>query len=164
MDLVMPGIGLLFWMTLTFSILLFLLKKFAWKPIMESLKEREQDISSSLAMAKQTKAEMKQLQADNEKLLVMARQERDVILNEAKTTKDQIINEAKDRAQVEADRIVESARVNIENEKRAALTEIKTQVAELSIEIAEKVLKAELSNKTEQSKLVEKQLENLNFN
>ena len=131
---------------------------------MESLKEREQDISSSLAMAKQTKAEMKKLQSDNEKLLVVARQEREVILNEAKATKDQIINEAKDKAQLEADRIVESARVNIENEKRAALTEIKTQVAELSIDIAEKVLKAELSNKAEQSKLVEKQLENLNFN
>ncbi|RLD41941.1 MAG: F0F1 ATP synthase subunit B [Bacteroidetes bacterium] len=164
MDLVMPGIGLLFWMTLTFSILLLLLKKFAWKPIMESLKEREQDISSSLAMAKQTKNEMKQLQADNEKLLKQARVERDVILSEAKTTKDQIINEAKDRAQTEADRIVEAARVNIENEKRTALSEIKTQVAELSIDIAEKVLKAELSNKAEQSKLVEKQLENLNFN
>jgi len=164
MDLVMPGIGLIFWMTLVFSILLLLLKKFAWKPIMTSLKEREQDISSSLAMAKQTKAEMKQLQADNEKLLVQAREERDAILNEAKTTKDQIINEAKGKAQTEADRIVESARVDIENEKRAALTEIKTQVAELSIEIAEKVLKAELSNKAEQSKLVEKQLENLNFN
>ena len=107
----MPGIGLLFWMTLTFSILLLLLKKFAWKPIMESLKEREQDISSSLAMAKQTKSEMKQLQADNEKLLVQAREERDVILNEAKATKDQIISEAKDKAQTEADRIVESARV-----------------------------------------------------
>ncbi len=160
----MPGIGLLFWMTLTFSILLLLLKKFAWKPIMESLKEREQDISSSLAMAKQTKNEMKQLQADNEKLLKQARVERDVILSEAKTTKDQIINEAKDRAQTEADRIVEAARVNIENEKRTALSEIKTQVAELSIDIAEKVLKAELSNKAEQSKLVEKQLENLNFN
>lgn len=164
MDLVMPGIGLLFWMTLTFSILLLLLKKFAWKPIMDSLKEREQDISSSLAMAKQTKNEMKQLQADNEKLLKQAREERDVILSEAKTTKDQIINEAKDRAQTEADRIVEAARVNIENEKRTALSEIKTQVAELSIDIAEKVLKAELSNKAEQSKLVEKQLENLNFN
>jgi len=160
----MPGVGLIFWMTLVFSLLLILLKKFAWKPIMDSLREREQDISSSLAMAKQTKAEMKQLQADNEKLLQLAREERDVILNEAKTTKDQIISEAKDKAQAEADRIVESARVNIENEKRAALTEIKTQVAELSIEIAEKVLKAELSNKAEQSKLVEKQLENLNFN
>ncbi len=160
----MPGVGLVFWMTLVFSLLLILLKKFAWKPIMDSLKEREQDISSSLAMAKQTKNEMKQLQADNEKLLKQAREERDVILSEAKTTKDQIINEAKDRAQTEADRIVEAARVNIENEKRTALSEIKTQVAELSIDIAEKVLKAELSNKAEQSKLVEKQLENLNFN
>ena len=160
----MPGIGLVFWMTLVFSLLLILLKKFAWKPIMDSLKEREQDISSSLAMAKQTKAEMKQLQADNEKLLVVARQERDAILSDAKATKDQIINEAKDKAQSEADRIVEAARVNIENEKRTALTEIKTQVAELSIDIAEKVLKAELSNKAEQNKLVEKQLANLNFN
>jgi len=160
----MPGIGLIFWMTLVFSLLLILLKKFAWKPIMESLKQREQDISSSLAMAKQTKADMKQLQADNEKLLKLAREERDVILNEAKATQTQIINEAKDKAQTEADRIVVVARVNIENEKRAALTEIKTQVAELSIDIAEKVLQAELSNKTEQSKLVEKQLENLNFN
>jgi len=164
MDLVMPGVGLIFWMTLVFSILLFLLKKFAWKPIMESLKEREQDISSSLAMAKQTKAEMKQLQADNEKLLVEARLERDAILIEAKATKDKIVNEAKDKAQSEADRIVESARVNIENEKRVALAEIKTQVAELAVDIAEKVLKAELSNKEKQSELVEKQLENLNFN
>ncbi|MCK5847015.1 MAG: F0F1 ATP synthase subunit B [Bacteroidales bacterium] len=164
MELIMPGIGLVFWMTLVFSLLLILLKKFAWKPIMDSLKEREQDISSSLAMAKQTKAEMKQLQADNEKLLVVARQERDAILSDAKATKDQIINEAKDKAQSEADRIVEAARVNIENEKRTALTEIKTQVAELSIDIAEKVLKAELSNKAEQNKLVEKQLANLNFN
>ena len=164
MDLVMPGVGLIFWMTLVFSILLFLLKKFAWKPIMESLKEREQDISSSLAMAKQTKAEMKQLQADNEKLLVEARLERDAILIDAKATKDQIVNEAKDKAQSEADRIVESARVNIENEKRVALAEIKTQVAELAVDIAEKVLKAELSNKEKQSELVEKQLENLNFN
>ena len=164
MELIMPGIGLIFWMTLVFSLLLILLKKFAWKPIMESLKQREQDISSSLAMAKQTKADMKQLQADNEKLLKLAREERDVILNEAKATQTQIINEAKDKAQTEADRIVEVARVNIENEKRAALTEIKTQVAELSIDIAEKVLQAELSNKAEQSKLVEKQLENLNFN
>ncbi len=160
----MPGVGLIFWMTLVFSILLFLLKKFAWKPIMESLKEREQDISSSLAMAKQTKAEMKQLQADNEKLLVEARLERDAILIEAKATKDKIVNEAKDKAQSEADRIVESARVNIENEKRVALAEIKTQVAELAVDIAEKVLKAELSNKEKQSELVEKQLENLNFN
>ena len=113
MDLVMPGIGLIFWMTLVFSILLILLKKFAWKPIMESLKEREEDISSSLELAKQTKVEMKKLQADNEQLLVQARKERELILNEAKATKDQIIGEAKDKAQTEADRIVEAARINI---------------------------------------------------
>jgi len=164
MGLVTPGIGLIFWMTLTFILLLVILKKFAWKPIMQALKEREQGISSSLAMAKQTKAEMKQLQADNEKLLVQARIEREAILNDANKVKDQIINDAKTKAQSEADRIVEAARLNIESEKRAALTEIKTQVAELSIEIAEKVLGAELSNKQKQSELVEKQLQYLNFN
>lgn len=164
MDLVLPGLGLVFWMTLIFAILLFVLKKFAWKPIMSSIKDREQNISASLAMAKQTKREMEQLKADNEKLLVQARSERDAILVEANKTKDQIIGEAKNKAQSEADRIVENARLNIENEKRAALTEIKTQVAELSIEIAEKVLGAELGDKKKQSALVEQQLEQLNFN
>ena len=164
MGLVTPGIGLIFWMTLVFLTLLFLLKKFAWGPIMTSIKEREMSISTSLAMAKQTQEEMKQLQADNEKLLKEARVERDAILSEANKLKDNIINEAKSKAQVEADRIVESALENIENEKRAALTEIKTQVAELSIEIAEKVLGAELSDKKKQGDLVQAQLEQLNFN
>jgi F-type H+-transporting ATPase subunit b len=164
MGLVTPGIGLIFWMTLVFLVLLFLLKKFAWGPIMSSIKEREMSISTSLAMAKQTQEEMKKLQADNEKLLKEARVERDAILTEANKLKDNIINEAKSKAQVEADRIVESALENIENEKRAALTEIKTQVAELSIEIAEKVLGAELSDKKKQGDLVQAQLEQLNFN
>ncbi len=131
---------------------------------MAAIKDREQNISASLAMAKQTKREMEQLKADNEKLLVEARNERDAILVEANKTKDQIINEAKNKAQSEADRIVENARLNIENEKRAAMTEIKAQVAELSIEIAEKVLKAELGDKKKQSALVAQQLEQLNFN
>ncbi|RLD46676.1 MAG: F0F1 ATP synthase subunit B [Bacteroidetes bacterium] len=164
MGLVTPGIGLIFWMTLVFLVLLFLLKKFAWGPIMSSIKEREMSISTSLAMAKQTQEEMRQLQADNEKLLKQARIERDAILSEANKLKDNIINEAKSKAQVEADRIVESALENIENEKRAALTEIKTQVAELSIEIAEKVLGAELSDKKKQGDLVQAQLDQLNFN
>ncbi len=164
MGLVTPGIGLIFWMTLVFLILLFLLKKFAWGPIMSSIKEREMSISTSLAMAKQTQEEMKQLQADNEKLLKEARIERDAILSDANKIKDNIINEAKSKAKVEADRIVESALENIENEKRAALTEIKTQVAELSIEIAEKVLGAELSDKKKQGDLVQAQLDQLNFN
>ena len=164
MGLVTPGIGLIFWMTLVFLLLLILLKKFAWGPILSSIKEREQSISTSLAMAKQTQEEMKRLQADNEKLLKEARGERDAILREANKLKDSIINEAKGKAQTEADRIVESARENIESEKRAALTEIKTQVAELSIEIAEKVLVAELSDKKKQSNLVQAQLDQLNFN
>ncbi len=164
MGLVTPGIGLIFWMTLVFILLLILLKKFAWGPIMSSIKEREQNISNSLAMAKQTQEEMKQLQSDNEKLLKQARIERDAILTEANKLKDNIINEAKTKAQVEANRIVESALENIENEKRAALTEIKSQVAELSIEIAEKVLGAELSDKKKQGELVQAQLKQLNFN
>jgi len=164
MGLVTPGIGLIFWMTLVFLLLLILLKKFAWGPILSSIKEREQSISTSLAMAKQTQEEMKRLQADNEKLLKEARGERDAILREANKLKDSIINEAKGKAQTEADRIVESARENIESEKRAASTEIKTQVAELSIEIAEKVLVAELSDKKKQSNLVQAQLDQLNFN
>jgi F-type H+-transporting ATPase subunit b len=164
MDLVMPGVGLIFWMTLTFVLLLLILKKFAWGPIMSSIKEREQKISTSLAMAKQTQEDMKRLQADNEKLLHQAREERDVILREANKLKDSIIGEAKDKAQSEADRIVESARVNIESEKAAAIAELKNQVASLTIEVAEKVLSAELTDKAKQTSFAEKQLETMNFN
>jgi len=164
MDLVMPGVGLIFWMTLTFVFLLLILKKFAWKPIMSSIKEREQKISTSLAMAKQTQEDMKRLQADNEKLLHQAREERDVILREANKLKDSIIGEAKDKAQSEADRIVESARVNIESEKAAAIAELRNQVASLTIEVAEKVLTAELADKAKQTSFAEKQLETMNFN
>ncbi len=164
MDLVLPGLGLVFWMTVVFTLLLIVLKKFAWKPIMMSIKEREQDISSSLAMAKQTKLEMQNLKADNEKLLAEARNERDAIINEANKTRDRIVNEAKGKAQVEADKIVENALLNIENEKRSALTEIKNQVADLSIEIAEKILSTELSDKKVYNTMVEKQLEQINFN
>jgi F-type H+-transporting ATPase subunit b len=164
MDLVMPGIGLIFWMTLTFVLLLIILKKFAWKPILDSIKEREHKISHSLAMAKQTQEEMKRLKADNEKLLKEARAERDTILREANKMKDSIINEAKSKAQTEADRIVEAARQNIESEKAAAIAELKNQVADLTIEVAEKVLGAELSDKAKQTSFAEKQLEKLNFN
>jgi len=164
MDLVMPGVGLIFWMTLTFIFLLLILKKFAWGPIMSSIKEREQKISTSLAMAKQTQEDMKRLQADNEKLLHQAREERDVILREANKLKDSIIGEAKNKAQSEADRIVESARVNIESEKAAAIAELRNQVASLTIEVAEKVLTAELADKAKQTSFAEKQLETMNFN
>jgi len=164
MGLVTPGIGLIFWMTLVFLLLLFILKKYAWGPILKSIKEREQKISTSLAMAKQTQEEMKRLQADNEKLLKEAREERDAILRDANKLKDNIINEAKGKAQTEADRIVEAARVNIESEKAAAIAELKNQVASLTIEIAEKVLEAELKDKAKQTAFAEKQLDSLNFN
>jgi F-type H+-transporting ATPase subunit b len=164
MELVLPGIGLVFWMSLVFILLLVLLKKFAWKPILGALKEREGEIMSSLMMAKETKMQMEQLKAENEKLLVEARQERDAILVQANKAKDQIITDAKAKAQHEADRIVENSRMIIESEKRAAINEIKNQVAELSIAIAEKVLVAELSDKKKQSELVDKQLSQLNFN
>jgi F-type H+-transporting ATPase subunit b len=164
MELVLPGLGLIFWMTLVFVLLLFVLKKFAWIPILSMLKEREESISSSLDLAKQTKLEMEKLKSDNEKLLAEARHEREAIIVEANKTKDRIIAEAKEKAQSEASRLVENALQNIENEKRAAMNAIKMQVAELSIEIAEKVLNAELSDKKKQSELVEKQLNQLNFN
>ncbi len=164
MDLMNPGIGLIFWMTLTFLILLFLLKKFAWKPILQSIKEREQKISNSLAMAKQTQEEMKRLKADNEALLKEAKNERDSILRDANKMKESIINEARNKAQSEADKIIESARESIRNEKMAAINELKNQVADLSIEIAEKILMRELEDKKSKQKLVEENLKSINFN
>jgi len=164
MELVSPGIGLIFWMTLTFVLLVFILGKFAWKPIMQSLKEREQKISSSLAMAKQTQEEMKRLKADNEDLLKQAKNERDSIIKDANKVKETIVNDARTKAQSEADKIIESARENIQNEKMAAIIDLKNQVAEFSIEVAEKILSRELSDKASQQKLMEEDLKSINFN
>ena len=164
MDLVTPGIGLIFWMTLVFALLLFILKKFAWIPILRALKSREQNISDSLDLARKTRDDMNKLQANNEALLIEARTQRENIITEANKLKSEIINDAKAKAQSEANRLVEEALISIENERRSALKEIKTQVAELSIQIAEKVISAELSDKEKQSKIVEKQIENLNLN
>jgi F-type H+-transporting ATPase subunit b len=164
MDLVQPGIGLITWMTLVFLLLLFILGKYAWKPIMKALKDREDSISHSLAMAKQTQEEMKQLQADNEALLKEAREERDNILREANKMKENIINEARTKAQSEADKITESARENILMEKQAAIVELKNQVADLSIEVAEKILGRELSDPKSQQKYLEEELKDINFN
>lgn len=164
MDLVNPGIGLIFYMTVTFLLLLFILGKFAWKPILNMLKEREDKISSSLEMAKQTQEEMKKLKADNELLLKEAKDERDNIIKEANKIKETIINEAKSKAQSEADKIVESARENINNERMAAMIDLKNQIAELSIMVAEKVLTHELSDKAKQKEVLENELKNINFN
>ncbi len=164
MNLVTPGIGLLFWMTLTFLILLFVLGKFAWKPILQSLKAREEKISNSLALAKSTQEEMKKLKADNEALLKEAREERDQIIRSAQKMKEVIVSEARQKAQTEADKIIESARENIQNEKMAAIIDLKNQMAELSIEVAEKVIRRELADLPSQKKYLDEELKSLNFN
>jgi len=159
MGLVTPGIGLVFWTTLSFLIVLFLLKKFAWKPILQTLKERDDSIDQALRSAEEAKKEIEKLQASNDELLKEARNERDRILKEARDTKDQMINEAKDKAKSEADKMISSARTAIENEKMSAITELKAEVANMSIQVAEQLLRKELSDAVKQKELVNELLE-----
>lgn len=164
MGLVTPDYGLLFWMVLSFSVVLFVLGKFAWKPILKSLKDREESIEGALRSAEHAKVEMQQLQADNEKFIVEAKVERDKLIREAREVKDNIIKEAKTQATVEANKLVETAREHIQNEKAAAITEIKNQVTLLSVQIAEKILKRELADKKDQQKYIEEMLKEINMN
>ena len=159
-----PGIGLLFWMTLTFIILLFLLAKFAWKPILNAVNDREVSIIDALNQAKLAKQEMTQLKEDNERILREARAERDGILKEARDMKDKIINQAKDSAKVEGEKMIEAARQSIQNEKNAAMADIKTQIGTLSVSIAENILKEKLDNDGAQNALVENILNKSNLN
>jgi F-type H+-transporting ATPase subunit b len=163
-SLITPGIGLIFWTSVVFILLVGILGKFAWKPILSAIKTREQSITEALASAENAKAEMKELQAGNEKILAEARAERDALLKDARDTKDSIINEAKSKAKSEADRILASAREQITNEKNAAITELKNQVATLSIEIAEKILRSELSSDDKQKALVNTLMKDVNLN
>jgi len=164
MSLINPGFGLIIWMTIAFLIVLFILKKYAWKPIMSALKEREDSIEESLQAAEKARDAMKDLQIDNEKLLRDAKDERDAIMREARKIKDKIIDEAKDRASLEAGNIVESAKQRIEHEKNAAVIEIKNMIATYSIEIAEKILKEEFKDKKKQSSYVEDLLKETRLN
>lgn len=164
MSLITPDIGLLFWMFVSFGIVLFILKKFAWKPILDSVKEREDSIEEALAQAGKAKEELEKLQANNEDLLKQTREERDLLIKEAREAKDNMISEAKGKAKEEADKIIVSARETIESEKIAAVAELKSQVAVLSIEIAEKILRDELSAEDKQKKLVNNLLEDVNLN
>lgn len=164
MELVTPDIGLLFWMTLTFLIVLFLLSKFAWKPITQMLRERDKSIEDALAQADKAKAEMAKLNADNERLIKEAQVERDNILKAAREAKEQMIAEAKGKAKEESDKLVAAARESIENERKAAITEIKNQVALLSLEIAEKLIKKDLSTDANQKALNEKLIQEIKLN
>ena len=163
-ELINPGIGLVFWMLVTFIILLILLKRFAWGPILNAVKSREEGIENALNAAEEAKKEMQNLQADNEKLLMEARSERDILLKEARELKEKILADAKEEAQKEGDKMIAKAQATIESEKKAAVADIKAQVATLSIDIAEKVIKDELSNKSKQQKLVDDMLGDIKLN
>jgi len=158
MKLVTPEIGLIFWTTVVFTLLVILLKKFAWKPILSAVDQRNQSIKESLAEAEKARTEMSKLTANNEKILAQAKLDRDIILKEARDMKNEIISQAKEQANIEADKLVNSAKDQISNEKMKALTELKNQVADLSIEMAEKILKSELSNADKQKELVNQAL------
>jgi len=164
MELITPGLGLIFWMTVPFLILLLLLKKFAWKPILKALKERETSIHQALHAADRARDEMKQLQVSNEELLRQAKDERDAILNDARKVRDKIIEEAREKAKEEAARILAAARENIGNEKMAAMTDLKNQLADLSLEIAAKILGHELADAKQQEAFVQQQLDHIHFN
>jgi F-type H+-transporting ATPase subunit b len=152
------SLGLFFWQLILFIGLVLLLKKFAWGPILKSVGEREEGIKSALDEAENARKEMQNLNADNARILKEARAERDVLLKEAREMKDTIIAEAKEEAQVQANKVVAQAQATIQAEKQAAISEIKTQVAELSISIAEKVVRGELADEKKQLKLVEEML------
>ncbi|MBT4297349.1 MAG: F0F1 ATP synthase subunit B [Flavobacteriaceae bacterium] len=148
------SIGLFFWQTVIFIFLILLLKKFAWKPILDAVNEREEGIKNALLSAEKAKEEMASLQSDNEETLKKARSERDSLLKEAREIKQQLIDEAKSEAKSEAKKIISQAQETILNEKNAAIVDLKNQVAGLSIDIAEKVLKEKLSDDKTQMKLV----------
>ena len=156
--------GLIIWTTIIFTLLLIVLKKFAWKPILNSVDERNKSIEEALKAADKAKEEMESLNADNERILQEARVERDTLLKEAREIKNSIINEAKEQANTEAEKILTSTKEQISNEKMKALTELKNQVAELSIEMTEKVLKSELSDAVQQKEFISKFLKESELN
>jgi len=155
MELVSPGIGLIFWMLVSFSLLLFITFKYIWPAILGGLKEREEEITNSLEEAKNARKEMQALQANNEVLIKDAKEQRDIILKEAKALKEDLLNTAKAEGTQVKNRLVEDAKKQIEQEKIAAIAELKNEVADLSISIAEKLIKAELSDKNKEKSLMD---------
>lgn len=164
MELVKPGLGLIFWMTITFSLVLFILSKFAWKPILNSIREREDSINNALNAADEARKQMDALKSDNEKLLQQARIERDAMLKEAKEMKDEIIGQAKKSADEESRRILTAANESIESAKIKALNELKTQVALLSVDLAEKVLAKKMEDRSAQEAFVNENLKSITLN
>lgn len=163
-SLVSPAIGLVFWTTVIFLLFFLILKRFAWKPILNAVKARDEMIRGSLASAEKARKEMAKLQSDNEAILKRAREERENILKEARDVRDKLIAEAKGKASEEAEKLVEKARAGIEREKAIALADIREQVASLSVEIASKLLGEKLKQTGEQEKLIDNYLKEINLN
>ena len=164
MDLVTPGFGLIFWTSVVFIILLVLLKKMAWTPILNNVDSRNKSIEEALEAAKNAREEMSNLKADNDRILKEARAERDEMLKEARELKANIISEAKNAAKDEADKMIASAKVVIENEKAGAISELKNTVGSLSVDIAEKVLRAELKDVDKQNAFIAEMLKDIKLN
>ncbi len=164
MDLLAPGVGLMFWQLVIFLVVFFLLRALAWKPIMSSLKTRDAMIDDSIKQAETARDEVAQMKADNEYLLQEARAERDKIVNDALAVANKIKEEAKSETSVIADKMLQDAKATIQNEKKAALTEVKDLVGSLSLEIAEKVMREKLSDDASQKSLVDKFLKDVKVN
>jgi F-type H+-transporting ATPase subunit b len=164
MDLLNPSFGLLIWTLIAFLVVFFILKKFAWKPILSSLKEREEGIADAISSAEKVKAEMAQLKNENEALMATAREERALLIKEAKETADKMLSTAKEKAKSEYDRIVAEAQQAIQQQKNAALTDVKNQAGNLIIEVAEKVLRRELADKTAQESYIKQLTEHVKLN
>jgi F-type H+-transporting ATPase subunit b len=164
MQLVTPDIGLLFWMLVSFLIVLFLLKKFAWKPVLNMLHKREESIEQALKAADRAREDMYKMKADNEKILNAARVEREKIFKEAQEMKEKIVSEAREQAKKEQNRILEETKTAIQHEKDAAIKEIRTLTADLSVQIAEKLLRHELSNDLKQKTLLHQLTQDLPIN
>ena len=164
MDLLLPHLGLIVWTILAFLIVLFILKKFAWKPILKGLNEREANIANSIATAEKVKLEAASLKSENEALLVKAREERATMLKEAKDIKDKMINDAKDQAKEQAAKIIADAQASIHNQKMAALTDIKNQVGKMVVDVSEKILRRELSDKSKQETYIRELADEIKLN
>jgi F-type H+-transporting ATPase subunit b len=164
MDLILPGLGLVFWTSLAFLAVLFLLKKFAWKPILEGIHEREKKIDDALKSAEAAEKRMAEIQTKNENLLAEAVKERETMLKSAREAAEKIVGEAREKARYEAEKILSQARTEIHNERMKAITEIKNQVGQLSIDIAEKILREKLSDSDKQNERIQSLLNEVNFN
>ncbi len=164
MELLLPKLGLIFWTLIAFGITLWILGKYAWKPILKSLDEREKNISDSILSAENVRKEMAALKSENETLLAKAREERSQMMREAKETRDKIIQEAREQARKETNKIVADAQSVINQQKMAAITDLKNQVGNLVLEVSEKVLRRELNNKGEQEKYIEQLTKNVELN